>query len=107
MDFWPLEGKLVVSAPNAHPPLSLNISFAFNKLYVKLGVFPAGRPVLAEILNIETQMLYTSFQQGVLRLEDHGTRDEGKDLFLCDEGHTEEEFLYKAYKVCSTHLLLL
>lgn len=80
------------------------MAFAFKKLYIKLGVFPLGRPLLAEFLNIETEEVYSCIPQGVLRLVEDGLSNEDKDLFLCEEGHTEAEFLYKAYKVCSTCL---
>lgn len=106
VDFWPRERKLVLSATNIHSSPRFDIAFIFKKLYIKLGVFPMDRPVIAEVLNVETEQVYSRFLQGVLRLNVHEPND-GKDLFLCEEAQTEAEFLYKAYKVRSTSLVIV
>ena len=106
VDFWPRERKLILSATNIHSSPRFDIAFIFKKLYIKLGVFPMDRPVIAEVLNVETEQVYSRFLQGVLRLNVREP-SEGKDLFLCEEAQTEAEFLYKAYKVRSTSLVIV
>ena len=93
VDFWRAEGKLVISAPNAHPTVSAQITNIFKILYHKLGVSPLDPTFMPEELDVETEIVSFQLLRRAIRMDNGLSGWQGNVLFICEEGQTEAEFL--------------
>ena len=73
-------------------------------LFLKLKVFALLPPALPDVLNIDAVVVRLQLLGKVLSVQ---SGREYKTILLIEEGYSEAEFLYKAWKVCTGFLTSL
>ena len=73
-------------------------------LFLKLKVFALHPPALPDVLNIDAVVVRLQLLGKVLSVQ---SGREYKTILLIEEGYSEAEFLYKAWKVCTGFLTSL